>query len=150
MIQTTQWVRAMAFLGLGFFLGHSPDIYAQAYDSGRARIDYILQCQGCHRADGSGATQSTPSLLTDGELFLQSQLGREFFISVPGVVHAPLSDEALTSVINYVIQNLIIKEGDFESLFYTVPELTVYRKTKMTKNIAQRRREVIAKLRENK
>lgn len=139
-------LRGMARYAALTFLCFAPVIYAQAYDANRARINYILQCQGCHRADGSGATQSTPSLLTDGELFLSSPKGREFFVSVPGVAHAPLTDIELTEVINYVIQHLIVKNGDFEPLFYTVPELSRYRRVKSTQDIAERRRTVIASL----
>ena len=150
MVQTTHWMRAaLVFAITGLFLSGSPKTYAQADDSARARVNYILQCQGCHRADGRGATQSTPDLLTDGRLFLGSPEGRAFFVSVPGVANAPLSDEELTGVINYTIRNLIMKGDRFESLLYTVSELSQYRRAKTDQDIVARRREVIERLKQN-
>lgn len=146
MKQLTSWTRVTLLAGLAMFLCHAPAAYAQITDVNSARINYILQCQGCHRADGSGSSKATPSLLTDGELFLSSPKGREFFVLVPGVAHAPLNDAELTDVINFVIKNLIMKDGGFESLFYTVPEVSKYRQVKTAKDITTLRREVIESL----
>lgn len=117
------------------------DLNAQAAFS-RAKVNYILQCQGCHQADGSG-TQATPNLITHGKIFLSSPMGRDFFISVPGVATAPLSDEELTDLINYVIETIIIKTGDAKSFFYEIAELSEYRQTKIVEDIAVKRNEII-------
>lgn len=109
-----------------------------------ARLNYILQCQGCHRADGSGTQPSTPSFIVDAQKFLKTKEGREYFISVPGSANSPLSDQELTQVANYIIENLIIKEGSGESLLYTVAEVSAYRKIKMLDGAAKRRQEILA------
>jgi len=112
-----------------------------------ARINYILQCQGCHRADGLGNNSAdgsgTPSMLTFGRLFLSTPEGRDFFVSVPGVVNAPLSDEEMTHVINYVIEALIIRDAAAEPFLYSLEELSRYRKTKLVKDVKLLRRELI-------
>lgn len=108
-----------------------------------AQINYILQCQGCHGADGGGIGQSIPDLVADGKSFLQSTEGRKYFVSVPGSANSPLSDEELTDVINYIIESIIIKNGDAESLLYKLSEVSTYRQIKMLKDPTELRREII-------
>ena len=41
------------------------------------RVDYMLQCQGCHRADGSGSPGAVPDLRGSLARFLTVPGGRE-------------------------------------------------------------------------
>ena len=67
------------------------------------RILYMLQCQGCHLADGTGALGSVPSL--EGlERFLAVSGGREYLVRVPGSAQSPLSDRELAAVLNWMIR----------------------------------------------
>lgn len=70
----------------------------------KPRNDYMLQCQGCHMADGSGSPGSVPDLRGRLGLFLGVPGGREFLISVPGSAQSPLSDSALAEVLNWMIR----------------------------------------------
>lgn len=115
--------------------------YAQG-NGDSARINYILHCQGCHRADGSGG-EGTPNLQAHGRAFLSSPEGRDYFVSVPGVASSSLSDADLTAVINYTIEAIIIKTDEAKSLLYTVAELSEYRKTKIVEDLTATRRRVI-------
>lgn len=66
------------------------------------RLDYVLQCRGCHLEDGSGAPGRVPSLLRVGR-FLRVPGGREYLVRVPGAAHAPLDDAALAALLNWML-----------------------------------------------
>lgn len=64
--------------------------------------DYMLQCQGCHRADGAGFG-SVPDLRDHLGLFLEVPGGRAFLVQVPGSAQAPLDDAELAAVLNWMV-----------------------------------------------
>ena len=66
----------------------------------RARQNWILSCQGCHRASATGTPQTTPSMAGFVGQFLQVPGGREYLAQVPGVATADLSDSELAEVLN--------------------------------------------------
>jgi mono/diheme cytochrome c family protein len=66
--------------------------------------DYMLQCQGCHMADGSGSPGSVPDLRGNLVRFLTVAGGREFLIRVPGSAQSPLSDAELAEVLNWMVR----------------------------------------------
>lgn len=67
------------------------------------RIDYLLHCGGCHLADGSGAPPEVPTLKNELGRLLSIDAGRDYLARVPGASQAPISDEALTQVLNWVL-----------------------------------------------
>jgi len=67
-----------------------------------ARLDYVLQCMGCHLEDGSGAPGRVPSLAGVGR-FLRVAGGREYLARVPGVAQAPLDDAAVAALLNWML-----------------------------------------------
>jgi mono/diheme cytochrome c family protein len=67
----------------------------------RVRHDYLLSCAGCHRFDGSGSGR-VPALY-DTARILTLPGGREYLASVPGVAQAPLGDERLAALLNWVL-----------------------------------------------
>jgi mono/diheme cytochrome c family protein len=87
-------VRAIA-LGLALVAGAA---LAEA-----PRIDYMLQCQGCHGADGRGAPGTVPSLEGVGR-FLAAPGGREYLVRVPGSSQSALDDAELAEVLNWMIR----------------------------------------------
>ena len=48
------------------------------------RVDYMLQCQGCHLADGAGSPGAVPDLRGSLGRFLAVPGGREYLVRVPG------------------------------------------------------------------
>ena len=77
---------------------------AAAASSGDARIDYMLQCQGCHLADGSGSPGSVPALNDQMARFLLVPGGRDYLVRVPGSAQSPLDDERLAAVLNWMVR----------------------------------------------
>jgi mono/diheme cytochrome c family protein len=68
-------------------------------------VDYVLNCQGCHRADGAGTPGSVPPLKDTVARFLGVTGGREYLGRVPGVAQAPLDDAALAAVLNWMLDH---------------------------------------------
>jgi hypothetical protein len=76
----------------------------------------MLQCQGCHLADGRGAPGKVPPLDDFVAKFLEVPGGREFLVRVPGASTSPLSDARLAAVLNWMIREFGPREiaADFE------------------------------------
>lgn len=75
---------------------------AAADDSQRARYWYQMSCQGCHTPDGSGS-RHVPAMKDHVGRFLNTQLGREYLVRVPGSATSALSDEQLAAVLNWIL-----------------------------------------------
>jgi cytochrome c553 len=69
----------------------------------RAWQHWTLNCQGCHRPDGTGSDQTAPSLAGTVARFLSVSGGREYLSRVPGVAASALSDADLAEVMNWML-----------------------------------------------
>jgi hypothetical protein len=76
---------------------------ARAYEP---RINFQLQCMGCHRADGSGEEGRVPSMRRTLVKFSMMSEGREYILRVPGVAQSPLSDLETAALLNWMARNL--------------------------------------------
>jgi cytochrome c553 len=76
---------------------------AQAY---QPRVNYQLQCMGCHHADGAGEEGRVPSVRRTLVPFSALADGRDFVLRVPGVAQAPLSDAEIAALLNWMARNL--------------------------------------------
>jgi len=79
-----------------------------AADSPKLRPEpesYMLHCSGCHRADGRGVPGVAPDLREIGPL-LRTEAGRAYLGRVPGVAQAPVSDEELARLLNWVLSEI--------------------------------------------
>lgn len=70
------------------------------------RVNYQLQCQGCHHPDAAGEPGRVPSTRTTLVSFSAIPEGRDFVMRVPGVAQAPLSDAELATLLNWMARNL--------------------------------------------
>ncbi len=78
-----------------------PEAIPGVANAARARQNWMLSCQGCHRADATGTPQTTPTMAGVVARFLHVPGGREYLIQVPGVATAALSDADLAEVVNW-------------------------------------------------
>ena len=69
----------------------------------RAWQHWTLNCQGCHRPDGTGSAGTAPSLAGTVAKFLKVPGGREYLGRVPGVATSPLSDADLAELVNWML-----------------------------------------------
>src|SRR5262249_10272833 len=76
---------------------------AAAHAGYAPNVEYALNCQGCHRADGAGTPGSVPPLAGSVARFLSVPGGREYLVQVPGVAQAPLDDATLAAVVNWML-----------------------------------------------
>jgi len=67
------------------------------------RSDYLMHCAGCHLADASGLPPDVPSLAGPLGRIVSSPAGRDYVARVPGAAQAPLSDDELAAVLNWLL-----------------------------------------------
>jgi cytochrome c553 len=69
----------------------------------RAWQNWTLNCQGCHRPDGTGTDATAPSLAGTVARFLSAPGGREYLCRVPGVATSSLGDADLAELMNWIL-----------------------------------------------
>lgn len=79
---------------------------AQLARSFTPEVNFQLQCMGCHRRDGSGQPGRVPSVRRTLVPLSYLAQGREFLIRVPGVAQAPLSDDDLAALLNWMVHDM--------------------------------------------
>jgi mono/diheme cytochrome c family protein len=105
----------------------------------RAQADYMLNCQGCHLPDGSGATGKVPSLRTSLAPLTRTAAGRRYLVQVPGAAQSALSDAELAQVLNWMVRNLCARvPAQFTE--FTAAEVAGYRATPLVAVRATRAR----------
>ncbi len=105
-------------------------------------LDYTLDCQGCHRADGTGTPGSVPALAGSVAKFLRVPGGREFLGRVPGVAQAPLDDAALAAVLNWMLRHFDADDLPKDFVPYGAEEVGRLRRSPLT-NVERARRELV-------
>ena len=89
---------------MAFVFAIGPAARSDVRGQGDPRLDYILQCQGCHLADASGAEAvGVPRMEGVVGRFLQVEGGRAYLVQVPGVAQAPLDDAAVAELLNWML-----------------------------------------------
>ena len=99
--------------------------------------DYILNCSGCHRIDGVGS-RAVPSLQAMPELSGKPG-AREYWVQVPGAAQAPLSDERLAALMNWLVKRFTGRQPTPE---YTADEVARLR-SKPLRDPVGRRTEIL-------
>jgi mono/diheme cytochrome c family protein len=95
--------------------------------------DYILNCSGCHRIDGSGSSV-VPALQKMPELSGTTGT-RAYWVQVPGAAQAPLSDARLAALMNWLVKRFT---GQPPAPAYTANEVAQLRKTPLRDPLAKR------------
>ena len=102
----------------------------------------MMECQGCHGADGKGQNEAIPALNHHMATFLTVPGGREFLVQVPGAAQAPLSDADTADVLNYMLKRFGPVDIAAKYPPYTTDEVARLRKTPLTE-VKQRRAELV-------
>tara|TARA_R110001599_G_scaffold353859_1_gene600539 strand:- start:42808 stop:43224 length:417 start_codon:yes stop_codon:yes gene_type:complete len=122
--------------------------FAQAdpeIDHARAQSNYMLNCQGCHLADGSGLPGSVPSMRGIVGSFLTVPGGRDFLVQVPGSANAPLSDAALAELLNWILTTMSAEQLSPDFQYYTGAEVEKMRQHTLV-DVAEVRSNLVAKM----
>ena len=118
-------------------------------EKSQAEFDWAMQCQGCHGVDGVGSElREVPSLTGEVSKFLLVKGGREFLVRVPGVSGAPISDERLANVLNWMLITMDPEHLQSDEPKYTPEEVSIQRKKVLRIDVFERRAELIGKIKE--
>ncbi len=121
--------------------------YFQTDKAKQARQDWILNCQGCHKIDGTGRPEKgLPDLTGEVSKFLAVEGGREYLSRVPGITNASVNDADLAELINWVLLRFDpdnIPEGHVP---YTTEEVAQWRKHPLSIDADKTREGLLAKI----
>ena len=94
----------------------------------RARVNYMLNCQGCHGPDGTGTADGVVPAMDDfvGQ-FLKVEGGRRFLVQVPGSANAAVSNEQLAELLNWMLFEISPAQVPQEFVPYSAEEVATYR-----------------------
>jgi mono/diheme cytochrome c family protein len=100
----------------------------------------MLQCQGCHLADGAGEPGRVPDLRNRIGAYLTVEGGREYLVRVPGAAQSVLDDARLAAVLNWMIRKFgpASVAADFEH--FDAAEVQQYRAKPLIEVEAERER----------
>lgn len=96
-------------------------------DPAYAHSQYMLHCQGCHLPDGTGFAGRIPNLVDFVGYFLTIDGGREFLVQVPGSSSAPMDDETLAQVLNWMLMTYSKKQLPKDYQPYSAEEVAKLR-----------------------
>jgi mono/diheme cytochrome c family protein len=111
----------------------------------RAWQHWTLNCQGCHRPDGSGSAGTAPSLAGTVARFLSAPGGREYLGRVPGVATSPLSNGDLSEVVNWMLWRFDREHLPANFQPYTAAEIGELRSRPLRLEASQMRAELLKK-----
>jgi len=108
-------------------------------DNGRARIDYLLHCSGCHGQDGVGNPEKgIPNFVGQVGHFVRLPEGREFVLQVPGLLSAGLPDERAAAVVTWMLRTYAGDSLPKDFVPYTTEEARHARETRPADIMAKR------------
>ena len=126
--------------------GAGPDTPAHGVpDAERAWRNYALNCQGCHRPDGTGGADTAPALAGHLGIFTHIDGGRTYLGRVPGVATAPLPDDQLAELLNWVLWRFDPGHMSPEFLPYTAGEIATLRRAPLRTEADATRAALLAK-----
>ncbi len=130
------------FAAIGLIVALASPAFA---DDKRARINYMIQCQGCHLPEATGTPGKVPPMKDFLGFFLHSEEGRSYIIRVPGVTSASLPNDELAELMNWLLTTYSAEElpDDFEP--YSAEELGA-RRLDIVADPAARRLEILEEI----
>jgi hypothetical protein len=111
----------------------------------RAWQHWTLNCQGCHRPDGTGSAGTAPSLAGTVARFLSVPGGREYLGRVPGVATSPLSNADLSEVMNWMLWRFDKEHLPVNFQPFTAVEIGQLRSAPLRLEASQMRAELLKK-----
>jgi len=91
--------------------------------------NYMLNCMGCHLADGSGAAGKVPSVRESLGMLSRTSAGRRYLVQVPGAAESPLSDLELAQVLSWMVRKLSARTVPRDFADFTATEVAAYRRS---------------------
>ena len=105
----------------------------------------MLQCQGCHAPDGSGAPGAVPDLRGNLARLALVPGGREYLIRVPGSAQSPLSDAALAALLDWMVREFGPADAAREVAAFSAEEVARHRRPPLLE-VQKVRRELLRRI----
>ncbi|MFI4891434.1 MAG: cytochrome C [Steroidobacterales bacterium] len=118
--------------------------YPGVGDMRRAWQHWTLNCQGCHRPDGSGTIGTAPRLAGTVAKFLHAPGGRDYLGQVPGIANSPLASADLAEVVNWMLWRFDREHVPADFQPYTADEIGRLRRTPLSIGARQLRHKLLA------
>ena len=135
-MKVLQRLRARAWLpGLLLLSMAAPGVHAHS-----TTMNYLLNCQGCHKADGSGQPGYVPDFRESVARFLAVPQGRTYLGRVPGASQSLLSDQDRAAVLNWILVTFDSEHVPADFTPYTAEEMAVYRRDPLSQAGTERGR----------
>lgn len=112
----------------------------------RAQMNWMLNCQGCHRPDASGSEGGAPTMVNDVATFLGVEGGREYLTRVPGVANAGLSNDQLAELLNWTLSTFDKEHLPADFAPFTADEIAAGRARPLVSDAARMREALKLKL----
>jgi len=96
------------------------------------RTHYLMGCVGCHGEQGVTISQRVPDLKGQIGYFLNIPEGRDYLVRLPNVAFAPLSDQQVADMVNYMVFDLGESSVPKGAKPYTAAEVGRLRKQPLT------------------
>jgi len=111
----------------------------------RAWQNWTLNCQGCHRPDGTGSAGTAPSLADTVSKFLTVPGGREYLGRVPGVATSALANADLAELMNWMFWRFDKGHMPADFLPFTAEEIGRLRTAPLRLEASQMRNDLLKK-----
>jgi cytochrome c553 len=143
------WAAVLTAIGTAGAQTPAADAPAGVANSQRAWQNWTLNCQGCHRPDGTGSATTSPSLAGTVAKFLWAPGGREYLGRVPGVATSSLSNDDLAELINWMLWRF--DKEDLPRTFqpFTAAEIGRLRASPLRLEASQMRSDLLKKAEES-
>ena len=105
------------------FAGEAPGVV----NAQRAKMNWMLNCQGCHQQDATGSAGGAPAMAHDVARFLTVDGGREYLTRVPGVANAGLPNDQLAELLNWTLSTFDHEHLPADFAPFTTEELAAGR-----------------------
>lgn len=101
----------LALAGLVPFVQVSAGEQAAVTHLSEVQSVYLQHCGGCHGVQGTSAPREVPSLRGQVGNFLCTAEGRAYLVRLPNIALAPVSDQMLADVMNFVVFDIGAASG---------------------------------------
>ncbi len=137
--------RMFMLLSLGCFMAGLGAVSSVAGDM-PPKVNWMLNCQGCHKPDASGVDGEVPSMNGYVSKFLTIEGGREYLARVPGVAFSPLSDQQTADLLNWMLATYDPENLPEDFKPYNGDEVRHLRRIPLMTDAAEARRHLMEKL----
>ena len=111
-------------------------------DSQRAAYNWMMKCQGCHKANATGKG-GTPNMAGTVAKFLHLKEGRAYLGQVPGVAFVDLPEREVAELLNWMLQTFDEKHVPNNFVPYSTEEIKRLKLKPLISEAPKKRKELL-------